>query len=45
MEEVYELIEAIEREDDEGIVEELGDILLQVMLHSQIGEDNGFFLS
>ncbi|TXL63450.1 nucleoside triphosphate pyrophosphohydrolase [Cerasibacillus terrae] len=43
MEEVYELIEAIEREDDEGIVEELGDILLQVMLHSQIGEDNGFF--
>src|SRR5699024_10572362 len=42
-EEVYELIEAIDREDDDGIVEELGDVLLQVMLHSQIGEDNGYF--
>ena len=43
IEEVYELIEAIDREDDDGIVEELGDVLLQVMLHSQIGEDNGYF--
>ncbi|MUV38029.1 uncharacterized protein JNUCC1_01837 [Lentibacillus sp. JNUCC-1] len=43
IEEVYELIEAIDEQDDEGIVEELGDVLLQVMLHSQIGADNGFF--
>jgi len=43
LEEVYELIEAIDEEDDEGIIEELGDVLLQVMLHSQIGEDNGYF--
>lgn len=43
IEEVYELIDAIEEEDDEGIVEELGDVLLQVMLHSQIGEDDGYF--
>lgn len=43
MEEVYELIDAINREDDEAIVEELGDVLLQVMLHSQIGEDSGYF--
>lgn len=43
IEEVYELIEAIDLKDDEGIIEELGDILLQVMLHSQIGEDDGFF--
>src|SRR5699024_9999290 len=43
IEEVYELIEAIDACDDEGIVEELGDVLLQVMLHSQIGEDNGYF--
>ncbi|PAV28570.1 nucleoside triphosphate pyrophosphohydrolase [Virgibacillus profundi] len=43
IEEVYELIDAIEEEDDEGIIEELGDILLQVMLHSQIGEDDGYF--
>ncbi|WP_099158891.1 nucleoside triphosphate pyrophosphohydrolase [Virgibacillus ndiopensis] len=44
IEEVYELIDAIDEQDDEGIVEELGDILLQVMLHSQIGEDNGYFM-
>ncbi|WP_174615347.1 nucleoside triphosphate pyrophosphohydrolase [Virgibacillus ihumii] len=43
IEEVYELIEAIDLEDDEGIIEELGDVLLQVMLHSQIGEDDGYF--
>ncbi|MFD2045567.1 nucleoside triphosphate pyrophosphohydrolase [Ornithinibacillus salinisoli] len=43
IEEVYELIEAIDDQDDEGIVEELGDNLLQVMLHSQIGEDDGYF--
>ncbi|MYL44343.1 nucleoside triphosphate pyrophosphohydrolase [Virgibacillus halodenitrificans] len=43
VEEVYELIEAIDKQDDENIVEELGDMLLQVMLHSQIGEDDGFF--
>lgn len=43
IEEVYELIDAINLKDDEGIVEELGDVLLQVMLHSQIGEDFGYF--
>lgn len=43
MEEVYELIDAINREDDDAIIEELGDVLLQVLLHSQIGEDNGYF--
>lgn len=43
MEEVYELIDAINREDDDAIVEELGDVLLQVLLHSQIGEDDGYF--
>src|SRR5699024_2298668 len=43
IEEVYELIDAINQEDDEAIVEELGDVLLQVMLHSQIGEENGYF--
>lgn len=43
IEEVYELIDAIDRGDDEAIVEELGDVLLQVMLHGQIGEDNGYF--
>lgn len=43
IEETYELLEAIEREDDEGIIEELGDVLLQVFLHAQIGEDDGYF--
>ncbi|GGF35678.1 MazG family protein [Halobacillus andaensis] len=43
IEEAYEFIDAVNREDDEHMVEELGDVLLQVMLHSQIGEDDGFF--
>lgn len=43
IEESHELIEAIEREDDEAIIEELGDVLLQVLLHAQIGEDEGYF--
>ncbi|KGP89906.1 hypothetical protein N780_09725 [Pontibacillus chungwhensis BH030062] len=43
IEEAYELIQAIDDQDDEGIIEELGDVLLQVLLHSQIGEDEGFF--
>ncbi|PAE14799.1 MazG family protein [Virgibacillus sp. 7505] len=43
IEEAYELIDAINKEDDENLIEELGDVLLQVMLHSQIGEDDGYF--
>ncbi|MDQ0220894.1 nucleoside triphosphate pyrophosphohydrolase [Peribacillus cavernae] len=43
IEEAYELIEAIDEKDDEGIIGELGDVLLQVMLHSQIAEDEGMF--
>ncbi|MDS9473285.1 nucleoside triphosphate pyrophosphohydrolase [Sporosarcina pasteurii] len=43
IEEAHELLEAIEHEDDEGMIEELGDILLQVFLHAQIGEDDGYF--
>ncbi|TFB21032.1 nucleoside triphosphate pyrophosphohydrolase [Filobacillus milosensis] len=43
IEEAYEVIEAIDEEDDDHIAEELGDVLLQVMLHSQIAEDSGFF--
>src|SRR5699024_10318135 len=41
LEESYELIKANNNNDNENIIEELGDILLQVMLHSQIGEDEG----
>ncbi len=43
IEEAHEVIDAIDRQDDEGLVEELGDVLLQVFLHAQIGEDEGYF--
>jgi tetrapyrrole methylase family protein / MazG family protein len=43
IEEAYELIEAIDNDDIDHMVEELGDVLLQVMLHAQIGEDEGYF--
>ena len=37
------MLEAIDEEDDDHLVEELGDVLLQVILHAQIGEDEGWF--
>lgn len=43
LEEAYEVIGAIDEGDENHLVEELGDVLLQVMLHAQIGEDEGFF--
>lgn len=43
IEETYEVIDAINNEDIDHLVEELGDVLLQVMLHAQIGEDDGYF--
>lgn len=43
IEETHELIEAINNEEDEAMIEELGDVLLQVFLHAQIGEDDGYF--
>ncbi|WP_066074248.1 nucleoside triphosphate pyrophosphohydrolase [Neobacillus soli] len=43
IEETYEVIEAIDKGDIDHLVEELGDVLLQVMLHAQIGADDGYF--
>lgn len=43
IEEAYELLEAIEKNDDKAMVEELGDVLLQVLFHSQIKKDEGKF--
>lgn len=43
IEEAYELMEAIDEQDDDHMIEELGDVLLQIMLHAQIGEDEGMF--
>lgn len=43
LEETYELLEAIDSGDDAAIVEELGDVLLQVVLDCQIAADDGRF--
>ncbi|WHY92046.1 nucleoside triphosphate pyrophosphohydrolase [Neobacillus cucumis] len=43
IEESYEVIEAIDEGDFDHLIEELGDVLLQVLLHAQIGEDEGYF--
>lgn len=40
IEETYETIEAIEVGDEKALVEELGDLLLQVVFHSRIGEES-----
>lgn len=43
LEETYELLEAIDSDDNNAIQEELGDVLLQVVLDSQIAADEGRF--
>ena len=43
IEESLELAEAIKRDDFSGIKEELGDVLLQIVLHSVISEEEGKF--
>ncbi|KGR87935.1 nucleoside triphosphate pyrophosphohydrolase [Lysinibacillus odysseyi] len=43
LEEAHEFLAAVDAEDDYAMIEELGDVLLQVFLHAQIGEDNGYF--
>jgi MazG family protein len=43
IEESYEVLDALERGDDAAFCDELGDLLLQVVLHAQIAEDRGAF--
>ena len=43
LEETYEVLEAIEMKDYEKIIEELGDVLLQIVFHSHIGKEHGEF--
>ena len=43
LEEAYEAVDAIDDNDMEHLKEELGDVLLQVVLHSQIASENGDF--
>jgi len=43
VEEVYELIDSIEAGDDHEMLEELGDLLLQVVFHCQLARERGVF--
>lgn len=43
IEEVYEAVEAIDTENTELLKEELGDVLLQVVFHSQMESETGTF--
>jgi XTP/dITP diphosphohydrolase len=43
VEEVYELIDSIEAGDDHEMLEELGDLLLQVVFHAQLAKERGAF--
>ncbi len=43
LEEAYETLEAIDQADPESLQEELGDLLLQIVLNAQIASENGDF--
>lgn len=41
--ETEEVLQAIDNQDDENLCEELGDILMQVVMHSEIAKERGAF--
>jgi tetrapyrrole methylase family protein/MazG family protein len=43
LEEAYETLDALDRQDMRGLEEELGDLLLQILLHAQIANEEGDF--
>lgn len=43
IEEAYEVVDAIEREDTDDLKDELGDLLLQVVFHARMAEEAGLF--
>ncbi|MTI68056.1 MAG: nucleoside triphosphate pyrophosphohydrolase [Firmicutes bacterium] len=43
LEEAYEVVDAIDNDDIDNLVEELGDLLLQVVFHSIIANEEGYF--
>lgn len=43
LEETYEVLDALDRESDEDLCEELGDVLLQIVFHSRMAEEEGRF--
>ncbi len=43
VEETYEFVDAVEKSNLENMVEELGDMMLQIVFHAQIGKEEGTF--
>lgn len=43
VEESYEVLDAINNQDQSGVIEELGDVLLQIVFHSVLGQEEGNF--
>lgn len=43
IEEAYEVLERIEEDDKSGLCEELGDLLLQIVFHASLAEEEGEF--
>lgn len=43
LEESAELLEAIETQDDDAMLEELGDVLLQIVFHARLAKERGVF--
>jgi len=43
LEETYEVLEAIDADDQDSLSEELGDVLLQIVLHAQLANESGKF--
>lgn len=43
LEEAYEFLDALAQEDPDAMADELGDVLLQVVLHAQIASEEGTF--
>ena len=43
VEETYEVLEAIDNNDPDGLAEELGDLLLHIVFQAQLGKEDGDF--
>ena len=43
LEEAYEVVDAIERDDPAALLDELGDLLFQVVYHAQMAQERGWF--
>ena len=43
IEEAYEVVDAIDKGDIDNLIEELGDLLFQVVFHSELGSEEGYF--